>query len=257
MFSSKLSWSVLGFLYFAVVPCRADFVNAMLNSVTDASTVTINLGDGKTSSYFSYAFAGYVNWTQQGTSINPMLGKTFSTFCIELTQDVNFGGVYNFTVTSLENAPKPGSDQSGGSSGMGTAKADAIRGLWAGYYNSIGTNATNAAAFQLAIWKIEYDWGSASYDNFAAGNFLAKDNTAVTTLAKTLVDRVKSGTYSTKATNLVALSGSSFQDQITQTLPAPPAWCMALCGGVILLAARRFGIAKSAFALHPRGGCGV
>jgi hypothetical protein len=245
--TGKLFWSILGCIFLLASPCRADFVQARLDNVTSASTVMINLGDGSPAN-ISYAYAGYVNWSQQGSPKNPALGSTFSTFCIELTQDVYFGSTYNFTVKALEDAPNPGSAGSGGSGGMGVAKADALRELWAGFYNSIGTNSKNAAAFQLAIWKIEYDWGSANFDNFASGNFRAADASGypgVTALAKTLVDRV-GHEYQTKVTNLVALSGDTFQDQITQTaVPAPPAWCLALCGGVVLLAAHRFRITGS------------
>ena len=61
---------------------------------------------------------------------------------------------------------------------MGATKADKIEELWGAFYGSIGTDGTKGAAFQLAIWKIEYDWGSTSSSDFTKGNFQASGNTA-------------------------------------------------------------------------------
>lgn len=56
---------------------------------------------------------------------------------------------------------------------MGDIKAREIAQLWGAFFGTLGTSNDMAAAFQLAIWKIEYDWGSANLNNFAAGNFRA------------------------------------------------------------------------------------
>ncbi len=252
MRTSQSGWPVTALLVVlaALAPARADFntVTATLNTnntLNPSAPVEINLGGG-TSPSINYT-PGVVNWTQTGTQRNSLLPTDFTTFCIELTQDISPGGAYTYTLSALQNAPNPGTSQTqsnGTGSGMGTTKATEIEYLWGTFYSLIGNNGDNAAAFQLAIWKIEYDWGDASLPgtldgavSFSSGNFQASPldgDTAPITTATNWIKQLESGQNLTLDGNLVALTSSSYQDQIAQAAPVPSTLCL-IGAGVLCL----------------------
>lgn len=141
---------------------------------------------------------------------------------------------------------------------MGDAKATAIAQLWGNYYNSI-VDGNTAAAFQLAIWKIEYDWGDKNYDTFSAGNFRASGNSTATTDAEQWIQYVYNNPGLLQAANLWALSNPNIQDQITQldggdpvAAPVPPTFLLGGVGCLSLLAYAWLGRkGPSARALSP------
>ena len=247
----------------AVAPAGADFnttVTATLdgsNTLSPSEAVEINLGGGNTpgtSPSLNYT-PGAVNWTQGGNpnQQNTLLPTDFTTFCIELTQDISPGSTYTYNLTALQDAPNPGTANTGGKGGMGAAKATEIAYLWGTFHSSIGTSGDkaddNAAAFQLAIWKIEYDWGDSSLDAstvfFTSGNFQASSlngdadpiNTAISWL-----QQLENGKNLTFDNNLVALTSSSYQDQVTEvatnpfanTVPVPSTLYLIGAGGLCL-----------------------
>jgi hypothetical protein len=239
----KHSWiiCVLVAIHSIARPVRAEFVTAELNGnslgqiLNPGSDVTINLGDGSAPSIAYHP--GMVNWINDTTGASS-LGNNFTTFCIELTQDISPGNQYTYSLVSVQDAPKPGSAKTGGGAGMGAYKADQIAALWGGYYNSImtGNAGVNAAAFQLAIWKIEYDWTSSSQNtSFNSGAFQATDAQGAVALATTWLNNLKNNNTSfVRAQGLIALDCSTAQDQITQLAPAPPTWLSAGVGALVL-----------------------
>jgi len=197
-----------------------------------------------------------IDWTQsqlnsqgQAAPHVPWIAGDFFSFCIERTQDVYFGRTYDYTTQVLEKSPDPGT------TGMGSAKANQIRRLWAIVINGDGDagvnqlNPTDAAtrnkrnaAFQQAIWFIVDE----SY----------RSNTKYTqSSVKSLVDDyvVKSKTPG-KTANLVALTGKTFQDQVVEVgpgyyvdpngtvvpTPVPPVLVLAVTGIVPLLGLCRY-----------------
>jgi hypothetical protein len=203
---SRVSLTSLILLFSVAASGRADYTTGELHDInghglyggilSPGAGVTINLGNGSSPSVAYYP--GVVNWTvatppagKPNASWVPPVGGSFTTFCIELSQDINPGKVYTYQLTALAYAPSPGTAPAQANpphAGMGTIKANAIEELWGQDYSSIATNSTNAAAFQLAIWKIEYDWGTADFDSFGAGNFQATGNSAVLAQAKAWLD---------------------------------------------------------------------
>jgi hypothetical protein len=245
-------------IFLAAGQGKAEFVTATLNGtglndiLNPGAWVTINLGDGSAPT-LNYK-PGMVNWKGVPTNSAPFQGK-FTTFCLELTQDINPGTPYTYSLVSLQNAPKPGSSQTGGAGGMGNIKADEIRKLWGAFYSSINGDGTKAAAFQLAIWKIENDWGGSgtSATDFTLGNFRASGNTSATDQASTwLTDLTKPNTYAPDKT-LMALTSDSYQDQLVSVpVPVPPSLWLAsigvlclICYGCLIERARRFPIGKA------------
>ncbi len=233
---------------------RADYITGTLDNgpidggiLNPGANVNINLGDGSAPSVAYYP--GVVNWTVANgpnASWVGAVGSAFTTFCIELTQDINPGGTYTYNLVNLANAPKPGSPKGVGTNGMGATKATEIEDLWTLDYGSIAHSSNpniNAAAFQLAIWKIEYDWGDSNYDNFSAGNFQASGassdgSSAVTLAAKWLKTLYNTNPTSVSAANLIALDSLSYQDQVmalppTPT-PVPPTFYLTAIGAATL-----------------------
>jgi hypothetical protein len=230
--------------------CRAGTITAQLTGTTNNNgtpTVSINDGNGS-SSLTPYNFAGYIDWTLKSNNSSSAILPNFITFCIELTQDVSIGGTFTYATTTLENAPRPGSADSGGPTGMGLVKADAMSRLWGGFYSDTMTK-NDAAAFQLAIWKIEYDGVASTIADFSHGNFRASSSTAaVITTAIQLYNNVVTNVYdeSVAASNLVALTDPNLQDQVTFTgasphvleTPEPSSLCLGVIGCVIFATAR-------------------
>jgi hypothetical protein len=236
-------------------PARAGTITALLNGtgldgiINPGADVTINLGDGSTPNIDYHP--GVVNWKLLSNNSALPFANNFTTFCIELTQDIAPNTPVTYTLTDLASAPKPGSSKSGGTNGMGATKATEISELWGQYYNSIGTNDVNAAAFQLAIWKIENDWGDSSMSGsnfFTSGNFRAtdpQDNNQVTKLATQWLAYLEAHPGLPPAQGLWALTSPSYQDQVTQVppppgppppspVPAPPGLCLAGAGALCL-----------------------
>jgi hypothetical protein len=240
----------------ATAPGRGAYVTAQLNGtnidniINPGANVTINLGDGLNPSV-QYK-PGEVNWTVVST--DSAIPHNFITFCLELNQDIGPGQQYSYDLVNVENAPKPGSSTTGNGNGMGLTKANEIRQLWGTYYNSIGNDGVKAAAFQLDIWKIENDWGLSSYDQFGAGNFRAtgtdQNGTAAVNQAVVWLDALHNpNNHFVMATDLVAMTNSGAQDQVTELVPAPPTFALAGTGLLSLLG--------SALAYRLRRGAGT
>jgi hypothetical protein len=147
---------VLGIVAGAAGICRADTIQATFQSVDYGGTlvtVTLNPVPGG-SPYQVTGIAGEYHW-QEVAGSSPILGNngSFDTFCVEITQDINFNEPpYTYTTTDpLSLAPEPGD----GFGPMGVLKADLIRELWFADIDSV-VDAPTAATFQYAVWDIIY-----------------------------------------------------------------------------------------------------
>lgn len=193
----------------------AGTVVAKFNSVTPSLNVNYvsPAGNAGTS-------AGVFNWNRTGGTHagTPVIGSSFSSFCIELTQNIGTGTTYTMNVVPLASAPVPGLPPVGG---MGQSKAQDLRRLWASYFHLAALSNTNAAAFQVAVWEIVYET-AAQYDVNTAntgtrGAFYITNQSAVRTLANSWLSNLGQA-----EANLAALSHPTFQDQLV-LIPTPPA----------------------------------
>lgn len=190
----------------------AGTVIATFNSVSPSVNVNYvsPVGSGSTT-------AGVFNWTRTGgTHVGSPAGN-FSSFCIELNQNVAFSSSYTFNIQALKDSPSPGLPVPG-PLGMGATKASDLKKLWAAYRNSIVDN-TTAAAFQVAVWEIVYEASTNYSVSNGNGAFYLTNQAAVRNQANAWLSSL--GSLTAEA-NLAAMSSPSVQDQLV-LVPTPPA----------------------------------
>ena len=122
-------------------------------------------------------------------SLTPSFGSPIVTVCTDIKGVVYLGSSYNF-VPSVFNGLTGYDPKWGGNPSTGINQAAYI---YKTYGNLLTAgSASQAAAVQLAVWKVLYDNGDANYDNFGAGMFtVTGGGTTVSTAiadAKTYVD---------------------------------------------------------------------
>lgn len=180
-------------------------------------------------------FAGQLRHNaSSGTGSLSWLAGQVTTFCADLTQQVTSSGA-TYSATAIQNLPV-----SSGWPSMGPQRAQAVFELYtAAADRQFGTNADWAAAFQIALWEIVYDYNPSSPSSFnlGAGNVRVTNTsggalgTGIMSKVTELVGLLGSGLTSV---GLVGLSNPHKQDQIVQVIPLPPAgWAgLAMLGGI-------------------------
>lgn len=196
---------------------RADTVTATLDGVSPARIVGLSYND----QWLGYAFAGALNWHGEATNGQGLDGR-FTTFCIDLTQDVYLGGTYTFDVADPNLAPNPLPPTAPvGATGMGATNRQRLESLYALEYERIGTNDDRGAAFQLAIWEMLFDTGT-SHD-VSTGQFAVSGaSTDVINLANQFVTDATAPGALTFGNQLVALTNATAQDQLFVGPPLAP-----------------------------------
>jgi hypothetical protein len=157
---------------------------------------------------------GLFRWTNVSVNNVSQGAADFYTACIEILQNIGWGGQYTYTVTDLSAAPLPGA-LNGVGTGMGTTAKDALTMLWQQHYASVGTDQTLAGALQLATWKLVYDQGSIL--DLTLGRVVATQNfgSELTTAQNWLDNLSGNGSLS-----MVALTSPTNQDQAFAALPS-------------------------------------
>jgi hypothetical protein len=212
-------------LAMAAGSAAADTVRMEFEGVGSGRNVRVSLGSNTIN-----CFAGQlVHSFSNGTGAAAGLTGNLTTFCSDLTQSVTSSGS-TYTVTGIQNLP--------GSDPMGSARAQAIYDMYAAAGGSqMGSDADMAAAFQLAIWEVVYDYNPADGGslNLAAGDLRAKSSLG-TTLSSSILSRVSFlfGAIGSNAlqAGLMGFRNGSFQDQILQVqlVPVPLAAVAGLLG---------------------------
>jgi uncharacterized repeat protein (TIGR01451 family) len=163
---------------------------------------------------------GNLLWSGPSGNQAPFSGS-FNTYCIDLLQDIYFGGTYSYNIESLASAPQPGAYPDGiPTTGMGAAKADELAALFGvDYSQTLGESAaeeTAKTAFQLAIWNIVYDTDAAVSNG--AGTLYVSSGVDANTISVAngfIADALNPANQKYDATDLVALVGQNgAQDQI-------------------------------------------
>jgi hypothetical protein len=204
-------------------------------------------------STYNGAYVGQINWTVT-SSTDPMFtaNQKLGTYCIQGLQDVYTGSSYTYNVVGLTSVNLP---LGGGDAGvLDSVAASQIQGFADSYFAMAGTSVggytanETSAAFQLAIWEIEYDGGqggesfpqSAGFNYFSQGNLSAVGTNGEGIDAIALANTWLNGFSAARNVNSLALVSDGAQDQFVYqpgggstppTVPLPAAFP----GGVALL----------------------
>lgn len=203
---------------------RADTVTAAFNGVSPGSSISVAFNGVQ----LKNISAGVLNWNY--VSGNTFFSPNFKAFCLEVA--VGISSPTTFTVQDL-------------SSRFSTTTVGRLQEFWGENFSSIGTNGTNAAAFQLGIWEIVSD-GSLDLNN---GSFSASSSSAKTVAQQWLNNVNGTGPMETR---LIGLDATGSQDLITfgpptSVVPVPPAAVLAGMGLISLVGygiRRRVKVAK-------------
>lgn len=235
--------------------------------------VTLHNSSGTAISTDALTYGGAFLWNGlPGSSLSPAptiddfvdptpldTGTDLITFCLELNENIAWGGKYHAEILPLDQLPSSGAPPGSNPGGMGTLSAELIAKLWAKYYptaiepkipqSPIGWDA--AGAFQLAIWKLEYDPELMTGNSFdksqfgtgfltvSAGDVL---NNSIVAMAATWISDIllnKSNPLyqmaNLRGLRLVDYNGGAAQDQIVQltggniqSVPAPEPASLAI-----------------------------
>jgi hypothetical protein len=225
---------------------NADTVTATLNSDTNVNDAGAGVNPGTFgmsvnfgATPYSPAWVGQINWNSASLSgsstglTSAELGTSFSSYCIEGTQDVVFGNPYTWNVTELlpgssaSNIPNP-------SSGLSGTQVSQLYALYDTHYGVDTTTAIGTTAFQLSVWEIvSGDTNGLSDPNpFGTGSltastggptdpFLAAEQTALIDASQWVNDAITGVNSFTANYTLYALTNGSAQDQIIAIPPQP------------------------------------
>lgn len=221
---------------------HADTVDLKLLGTAAGKTVKIT-HNGNTKS----VFAGQLRHQfSNGVGLGAQFNGEYLTFCTEITQHAT-SSIKTYNVVDPEVVSLPP---------IGSFKSDALRNLYSFVGDApttVGANADFAAAFQIAVWEIVYDFSSiegASSLDVADGAFTAV-NTNNTALSATIMGHL--ATFFAAALSspiqsytLYGLENDTAQDQliavpIGDIVPLPTAGLMGLAGMGVLAARRRRG----------------
>jgi hypothetical protein len=153
-FAAIVAAGILGVMASSSKADTDTYVVGYLNGVSPAlASATISTSSGS-------FYAGQLNWSVTATNNATAfpVGSGFSTYCIDITDDIGIGGTYQFHLTSLGSATYLGGNYS---YGAGTVTmVEAIDTLYSEFWGQ-STTATNtysaaqeSAAFQGAVWDI-------------------------------------------------------------------------------------------------------
>ena len=148
----------------------------LIKEVAVPNAYTVNINASAVGGYSGSVLAGFYR-IQFGNSSGP----TLDTFCIDVYDYSPTDGFHTYAKSALKDAPL----SKNLNVAMGENAANAIKALWAMYYDDAKDKPLDAAALQVAIWEAMLDTGSGY--NLGSGNFKASDNDGVTTRAAQLL----------------------------------------------------------------------
>ena len=147
--------------------------------------------------------------TGQGVTISNVVGTSIQAFCMDVLQQAP-GNFSQYQVMTLESGPIGGSNTA-----MGTTRANEIRELFGRFYSPSFTN-TQAAAFEAAIWEIEYE-SPGNPLSVSSGNVtVGQSNPAMQAVANGWLSSL-TGNPSYYDSNVRAIGSGTYQDYVFTT----------------------------------------
>jgi hypothetical protein len=223
---------LLAFLGVSHAP--ADTIPLVFEQTTNAGSVS-GFANGASVS----ATPGPYYWHESNPASGSLFQNPTTTFCVELTQYISTGNMYEYMVTPLASTQ-----------GVSSTEAVLISQLWGAHYNTAWNNSSfigssDSTAFQLALWELVYDHTNAL--SLTDGNFkVTSADAAATSTAQAWLNGLSGVSSNSFATNfpdsqLVWLSNSTSQDQVTM-IPSPPPSGVPAPPSVVLAGIGVFGI---------------
>lgn len=162
-----------------------------------------------------------------GPGVDSTLDDKFTTYCIDLAQNVTANTNFTFNVMTPVQY------------GFTPTQTNLLSWLWADMLPEVNTK-DESAAFQLAVWEIVYDTNGL----MSSGSFKANSPDSPKTIAQGWLNSITSPGYvvSNPMPTLRILQSDTAQDQLTvfyPAIPAPGAGVLALAGCGMLAARRR------------------
>lgn len=156
-----------------------------------------------------------------GTTVGTGTSATFYTYCVDIMHALSTPGVFDIVPLSQ----------------MYTGlKATNINKILA---NTNATNATEAAAVQLALWEVTFETSGSFNVNSGAFNITGGDSGAARTLANTYLSNLNSWNVSSTQTAQL-LYNPNLQSQVyLAPVPEPTTWAMMIVGFGVVGAAMR------------------
>jgi hypothetical protein len=107
-------------------------------------------------------------------NLEAALGTSFNGVCIDVLHGVNWGTTYSWTVDTLDAMVGQNIPNGTGGNGviMTSAQADAIAALWQVRYDSTFMSASDAAAFQMAVWDVIYGYNATATTGHSHGTIV-------------------------------------------------------------------------------------
>lgn len=170
---------------------------------------------------------GWQRTDDAGPGVDATIGRTFTSYCIDLAQNITANTNHTFNVMSPVEYGFTGN------------QTYLLSLLWADILPQVNSK-DKSAAFQLAVWELVYD----SDALISTGSFKANSPDAPKSIAQGWLNAITSPGYvsSNPLPTLRVLQSSTAQDQLTaiQTpIPAPGAGVLALAGCGLLAGRRR------------------
>ena len=173
---------------------------------------------------------------RNGTGGASGLSGQIATFCTEVTQLVN-SSWRTYTMVNTGDAPMPGS-------GMGETKATMLAHLYSVANGQQHTSSNFAAAFQMMIWEIVYDFDEAALDGNLSrteGNIRFTGGDSHFGTVSAIFNDLRTSLMSINGmptAELRALVNGGSQDQLI-TIPLPSVGAMAGLGLLGVMGTRR------------------
>ena len=166
-------------------------------------------------------WSGLLNITPSQTQGGP--GTSFAAFCFDPFQYAN-GGVSNYLVSS-------------GLGSLDQTKATWVNNLYSQNYAGAIGNATNAAAFQLALWDLAKDDGNLTSGSVRITDLTNLNNHTVVDRANSMITGAKSGAGAAQY-SFSLYTSTTAQDYVVASsvtaVPEPQTYVMLLSGICLL-----------------------
>lgn len=196
---------------------------------------------------------GANQWSGSLSNPAPFNG-TFSTYSIDLEDEIHTTDTYTFTTASLANAPQ-NSAYPGFNGPMGAAKANEISELYAQDYSNSLTDTNHMAAFQLVVWNIVYDTDDSVSPG--AGTFYAvsgaDNNSTAIAIANNYLTTLTSSPTTNEIFGLIGQpigtvpGGAGAEDQVVidpDGVPEPGSLGLLASGSTVVALRRRRGAGR-------------